>query len=585
MIIQVIGENNDYNRLIAKTISDRLIMPYVDIHQLYRYFAIEYFLYGIKSDIVLDIRCEGSVVINGHFYNESSFHPQLIMEESLIESHSFTLKSKVMAYLMQYLRKYDLIILQGCEHNIDLNYQSLKILITDLPKKQFRSPLNMSEGNDINFSNKVYDLVINSKDTSICSASESVLYQYFTKLSANVTDNHIKICRVRSYNNTLICDLALPQQYWCYFNTLPWLSFTYNIDVTTLPNNVAHIPFVALLAPIVWSTGLVLELETLDSIFFESLTNIKELFSLYFNVSLKGIIRPQKLYCHNNLNDNHMMYYSGGVDATITLLDFKDIIQDVLIMKGFDRPLEEMISNQSEQYFHRTMPIKERTLIFVESPNLHNINYTRLNTDFGVPESNMNYWCCYCVGLYTFANAVVPAYLKNNYNIVLSSSYKDEDNVIYGASKIVIEQIQTSFCRMLSYGDKYSRMDKLMRIIQHRNVRSKVVLRVCKKGGIPNNCCQCEKCARTILGLYVLGETPANWGFNITLEEFFKWLRIYIYTFTFSCVDDWIEIIEYIRNSKTLSENPNLGWILTLDIENIKVNNLRLRDKNKRLNW
>ena len=138
---------------------------------------------------------------------------------------------------------------------------------------------------------------------------------------------------------------------------------------------------------------------------------------------------------------------------------------------------------------------------------------------------------------------------------------------------------------MLSYGDKYSRMDKLMRIIQHINVRSKVVLRVCKKGGIPNNCCQCEKCARTILGLYVLGETPANWGFNITLEEFFKWLRIYIYTFTFSCVDDWIEIIEYIRNSKTLSENPNLGWILTLDIENIKVNNLRLRDKNKRLNW
>ena len=49
--------------------------------------------------------------------------------------------------------------------------------------------------------------------------------------------------------------------------------------------------------------------------------------------------------------------------------------------------------------------------------------------------------------------------------------------------------------------------------------------------------------------------------------------------------DDWIEIIEYIRNSNPLSENPNLGWILTLDIENIKVNNLRLRDKNKRLNW
>ena len=141
------------------------------------------------------------------------------------------------------------------------------------------------------------------------------------------------------------------------------------------------------------------------------------------------------------------------------------------------------IKNQSKLYFHRIIPIKEKTLIFVECTNLHNINYTRLNADFGEFEYDMNYWCCFCVGLYTFANAVIPAYLRNIYNIVLSSSYKDEENVIYGASKIVIEHIETSFCKMLSYGDKYSRMDKLKRIIQNRDARSKVVLRVCKKGG------------------------------------------------------------------------------------------------------
>ena len=583
MIIQVIGENNDYKRLFVRTISARLIMPYVDINQLYRYLANEYILYGIKSDIALDIQCEGNVVINGHVYNES--HPKTIIDDALIKSHSLTLKAKVTAYLMQYLKKYDLIIDQGCEPSVDIKDQSLKILITDTPKKHFKFPFKTSEEDDINFSDNVYDLVINSTATSICSASESTLYQYFTKLSTHVADNHIKICSVRSYNNTLMCDLALPQHYWCYFNTLPWLSFTYNVDVKTLPNEVALIPFVALLAPIVWSTGLTLELDTLDSTFYESLTKIKDLFSLYYRVSLNGIIKPQKLYYHNNLNDNHMIYYSGGVDATMTLLDLKDRIKDILIMKGFDRPLEEMIKKQSKLYFYRIIPIKDKTLIFVESPNLHNINYTRLNTDFEVYESGMNYWCCYCVGLFTFANAVIPAYLRNNYNIVLSSSYKDEENVIYGASKIIIEHIQTSFCRMLSYGDNYSRMDKLKRIIQYKEAHSKVVLRVCKKGGIPNNCCQCEKCARTILGLYVLGETPANWGFNVSEEEFFKWLRTYIYTFTFSCVDDWIEIIEYIRNSNALSEDQNLGWTLTLDIENIKANNLLLRDNNKKLNW
>ena len=68
----MIDENSDYKRLVVSTISARLIMPYVDINQLYHYFAIEYNLYGIKSDTVLDIQCEGNVVINGHVYNESS---------------------------------------------------------------------------------------------------------------------------------------------------------------------------------------------------------------------------------------------------------------------------------------------------------------------------------------------------------------------------------------------------------------------------------------------------------------------------------------------------------------------------------
>lgn len=582
MIILLKGENNSYRKNIAKSISDRLMMPHIDIQRLYRYFALEFTLYKTEIEAItsdsFDIRHNGDIVINSHIYNEYLYEQQTITDDTMVQSDLPMIKMMVMSCIVQYVKNKDVIIELECDSNLDLSYRLLNVLITNDTNKQGDVANNIAE------TSNSLDLLINSSTLPLCSAIDIILSKYYGKLSVNVADNHIKIDSVRLYKNTLFCDLALPKQYWIYFNTLPWLSYTYNVDVSTLPNDVALIPFVSVLAPLVWTTGLTLELGKLDSVFLESLKNIQNLFSQYFNVGLNGMIKVEKLCTHNKLNDNYMMFYSGGVDATTTLLDLKDEIGDILIMKGFDRPLEEMLVNQSDLYFHRIIPSKEKSLIFVESPNLHNINYTKLNIDFGVLGSSMNYWCCYCVGLYTFANAVVPAYLKNNYNIVLSSSYKDEDNVIYGASKVVIKYMRTSFCKMVSYGDNYSRMDKLQRIIQKRDVHQKVVLRVCKNGGIPENCCQCEKCARTILGLYALGENPKDFGFNITLEFFFKWLRINIYKFSFPCVDDWIEIVECIKTKKH-SESTDLSWLLTIDIEQINVNNLQLRDKNKKLNW
>lgn len=582
MIVILRGENSSYKKDIAKSISDRLVMPRIDIQKLCRYFAIEFTLYrtriGSTTNDSFDIKYNGDIVINGHIYNEYLYEQRTITDDISLKFDLPEIKMKVKDCIVQYVKNKDIIIEQECDSNFDLCCCLLSILITKDSDKQGDVVANTSE------TSNALDLLINSSTLPLCSAIDIILSKYYDKLSANVADNHIKIDSVRIYNNTLFCDLALPKQYWVYFNTLPWLSYTYNFNVSTLPNDVALIPFVSVLAPLIWSTGLTFELEKLDSVFYESLKNIQKLFSQYFNVGLHGMIKVEKLCTHNSLNDNYMMFYSGGVDATTTLFDLKDEISEILIMKGFDRPLEEMLVNQSDLYFHRIIPSKEKSIIFAESPNLHNINYTRLNMDFGVLESNMNYWCCYCVGLYTFANAVVPAYLKNNYNIVLSSSYKDEDNVIYGASKVVIEYMRTSFCKMVSYGDNYSRMDKLQRIIQKRDVHQKVVLRVCKNGGIPENCCQCEKCARTILGLYALGENPKDFGFNITLDFFFKWLRINIYKFSFPCVDDWIEIVECIK-AKKHSESTDLSWLFTIDIEQINVNNLQLRDKNKKLNW
>lgn len=80
------------------------------------------------------------------------------------------------------------------------------------------------------------------------------------------------------------------------------------------------------------------------------------------------------------------------------------------------------------------------------------------------------------------------------------------------------------------------------------------------------NCCKCEKCFRTIMGIIAEGESPRNYGFNISDVEIGKIktkLKEILQT-NQKAIWHWKDIQQRsIENKKLIATNKYYKWILT----------------------
>ena len=73
---------------------------------------------------------------------------------------------------------------------------------------------------------------------------------------------------------------------------------------------------------------------------------------------------------------------------------------------------------------------------------------------------------------------------------------------------------------MIHDGYENNRQMKIHSICQfHKRTGMPVEVRVCYETDQGNNCCHCEKCTRTMLGIMAEGEDPRNYGFFCSNEE------------------------------------------------------------------
>lgn len=617
MIVTIDGNNGLLKRLLAERVSEALRMPLLHTDLLYQIVLADCLIRGIpihaRTNLDIKIFDSGQVSIDKRIYDESVLRStSLLSDEKIKEITNLTnVKANINEAIRYYAEKREVVV-EGDGVGLLLeDYNPLKVVVVATngnsnnthhlevkpfiqgkgKVKEILAMGNNDEQEKPSTSNYCKGTcIVEVTMETLPQSAEYVVYNYYKKLSEEIDQNCIRIHSVRKSQNSIFCDVAIPHEYWKYFNTLPFLSYSYNFDVSLIPRQVSYMPFILVLMPIIWSTGLHLYIDDFDEVLYHSLNAIKEKFEDWYGVRLYGDIVCSNFtkLARNNVSTK-MIYFSGGVDATASAYSLENQFQLALIMKGFDRPVEEMQSYMTDNFFESIFPLSDTKIIYSVSPNLHNINFTKLDEDFHVKGCGMSYWCCYAVGLYTFSNALVPAYFFHSTHVFLSSSYKNEQNVWYGASKIIVELLKTSFCQFVSHGDECSRLDKLSLIINRRATNKKngnCNLRVCKNKGIPDNCCKCEKCARTIIGIYILGEDPNEYGFKVSMPIFIQWLKKNIEVLKFPCVEDWTEMIDVINHSPKLINDNTVNWLLQYDFAKINdINIQKSRLKKRTLNW
>lgn len=356
-----------------------------------------------------------------------------------------------------------------------------------------------------------------------------------------------------------------------YFKHSHHLFFEYNDDVSEIPISILTIPFVANVAPLAWITDSLISVEELDESFYDCLSNIKEAYqNMYPEVLFKGEILASSIV-NNSYTPRYeaAQLFSGGLDALATYIRIKD--KQPLLITEYGWHHNDI--NKSEVWDQD----KKHVVGFAKDHGLENIlvhsNYgTFLNSqvidrDF-LKKLGDSWWHGLHHGLAIISAAIPSAFKLNVECIYIASSYFEGYKAKCASDPTIDNEIRFASGRVFHDGYDINRQDKVKVVVDYySNNNQQANLRVCFLN--KENCCNCEKCVRTIIGVVAEGENPRNYGFNIPVDlslHIVNFLEENVKFFTPARVMQWnLSKKRMIENRDNILYKDLFDWFLDYD--------------------
>lgn len=382
----------------------------------------------------------------------------------------------------------------------------------------------------------------------------------------------IRINSIQINNNRIEVKFTVSPELSVYFNSderLFWVKYSEDID--NIPAEIAVIPFVVNVLPIVWVTNSELVLESIDKSFYDSISRFKEGYiKMYPNISFKGKITVNKIKNTEYQHDKAAVFFSGGVDAFSTLISHIKENPYMLTVCGADIALDD-----SEGWTNVKSLVKETiTELKLPTPCYIKTNFTRFvsqkDLNHLVRHSGDGWWHGFQHGIGLIGLAAPLAYLKHLSIIYIASSYTKDVPHTCASDPTIDEYVRFGQTRVHHDQYEHSRQQKIQTIVNFcHNSGKHINLRVCYLSMGGENCGKCEKCLRTIFGLLAEGADPHDYGFNSGIAY-----DISLKARTQSAIKYsgqslrcfWHEIQARFLQTKAFEDNPNINWIYKFDV-------------------
>lgn len=310
------------------------------------------------------------------------------------------------------------------------------------------------------------------------------------------------------------------------FNLAEKMFVEYSIDVTNTPEGLAVIPLLANILPIAWIYDCEVEVNVCDKNFYECIPAVKNGYANMFpRMTLGGKIIAKELEENSYEADSGYVFFSGGVDGTSTLINRLSDKPSLVTVWGADVKLSdtagwEIVKSNTlrvaNDFELDSLFVKSNYRTFINESVLHGL-VMKLAGD--------GWWHGFqhSIGGYTL---VAPtASIENKKIVYFASTYSAKDNIkVTCASDPTIDNnVVYGSTRVLHDGYEDSRQDKVAGLIDYSEKNNhKLTLRVCWESAGGNNCCSCEKCFRTMLGIIAEKRKPADYGFDYTEDGLIK---------------------------------------------------------------
>ncbi|WP_395760766.1 peptidase [Bacillus sp. 3G2] len=359
-----------------------------------------------------------------------------------------------------------------------------------------------------------------------------------------------------------------------YFKINNHMFLEYNYDISDIPNSILAIPFVSNVIPLVWITDSTILINELDKSFYECLNNIKTAYQNMFpSVRFKGSIVVDKIIDNTYTPElEAASLFSGGLDALTTFIRIKDKNPLLITEYGWHEDnIEESDVWEAD---------KENAINFAKCQGLENIliqsnygtfiNAGNIDHDFRRKLED-TWWHGLHHGLAIISAAIPIAFKLKIKCIYIASSNSPLYEVTCASDPTVDNEIRYASGQVFHDGYELNRQNKVKVVVDHYSaIKELVNIRVCFKN--EENCCKCEKCLRTIMGIIAEGQDPRSYGFNIP-NDIFRYIKtsldneVKFFTDTFIVIYWNIIQVRMKENYNNILYKDLLDWFLDYDFK------------------
>jgi 7-cyano-7-deazaguanine synthase in queuosine biosynthesis len=387
----------------------------------------------------------------------------------------------------------------------------------------------------------------------------------------------IRLLNIRKDGNRIEYNFTVSEGLKGYFSGKPFV-IEYPESVEAVPEAILSVPFASCVLPLIWIADARLELAELDKTFWDCLPELKKGYeAMYPETVFAGTIQVGSIVpCHRRAEGKTAAYFSGGLDSVQTLIRHLEEKPALISIWGSDVNFDneagwELVSapirEYAEKYGLEAVTIRSGFREFDLEWELDKVYQQQLRS---------NWWYGVKHGIALLGHAAPYAYLKGISTVYIASSNSADELEIRCASDPTLDNhVRFADCRVNHDGFEFGRQAKVHNIVEYvRSTGKQLTLHVCWESQAGSNCCECEKCYRTMAGLMAEGENPVGYGFENGPETLGKMRRVLIgqKKLKENVAIEWLNIHRtMVKNQKSLQNQyywKYVRWIAESDFEN-----------------
>lgn len=345
--------------------------------------------------------------------------------------------------------------------------------------------------------------------------------------------NTLKIHDIRRVGtNRFEYNYTVEGQWQKYFDLSQPMWAEYNTSVENVPDSIAVLPLIGNFIVLASLMDADIYVDEIDREFYEAtgqfLRGFDEVMPDHVHFKLDDIIHAHRIVDNpvtEGPKKSNLLFFSGGVDATFSLVSHFEEKPTLVTVWGADIPWDNQDGWSHAISFNQEVADRYG----LDMLTIHsNFRRSYNNDNIEVYSKNLvgDWW--WPSFHYSVAMMCLAAPLANTHRekLYFGSTYSVKDRPEWGkyiiASDPKIDNyVQFSGCQVVHDGYECSRYDKVERICAfYQQYEEKPYLRVCYHTNTGKNCGVCEKCVRTIMGILLAGHNPEDYRFNYNAETF-----------------------------------------------------------------